>query len=112
MLHHNLYCIKSKKNQHILHNSSLCIDLIFASQPNLIIESGVHPSLHPNYHHQTIYAKFNIQIYYPPQYYREVWHYSDADSEFIRCAVDQFHWQKAFLNKNKNEKVNILLKQS
>ena len=31
-----------------LHNSSLCIDLIFASQPNLIIEAGIHPFLHPN----------------------------------------------------------------
>ena len=55
-----------KEPTHILHNSSSCIDLIFASQPNLIIESGVHPSLHPNCHHQLIYAKFNSQIYYPP----------------------------------------------
>ena len=30
---------------HILNNSSSCIDLIFNSQPNLLIESGVHPSL-------------------------------------------------------------------
>ena len=35
---------------HILKNSSLCIDLIFNSQPNLLIESGAHPSLHPNCH--------------------------------------------------------------
>ena len=33
---------------HILNNTSSCIDLIFNSQPNLLIESGVHPSLHPN----------------------------------------------------------------
>ena len=26
--------------------------LIFASQPNLVTESGVHPSLHTNCHHQ------------------------------------------------------------
>ena len=96
-----------KEPTHILHNSSSCIDLIFASQPNLIIESGVHPSLHPNCHHQLIYAKFNLQIYYPPQCYREVWHYNDANTELIRRAVDQFNWQKAFLNKNVNEKVNI-----
>ena len=30
---------------HILNNSSSCTDLIFNSQPNLLIESGVHPSL-------------------------------------------------------------------
>ena len=46
-------------------------------------------------------------IYYPPQYYREVWHYNDADTELIRRVVDHFNWQKAFLNKNVNEKVNI-----
>ena len=33
-----------KEPTHILHNSSSCIDLIFASQPNVIIEYGVHPS--------------------------------------------------------------------
>ena len=32
---------------HILDNTSSCIDLIFTSQPNLVTESGVHPSLHP-----------------------------------------------------------------
>ena len=30
---------------HILNNSPSCIDLIFNSQPNLLIESSVHPSL-------------------------------------------------------------------
>ena len=48
-----------KEPTHILDNSSTCIDFIFTSQPNLIIESGVHPSLHPNCHHQIAYAKFN-----------------------------------------------------
>ena len=32
---------------HILKNSSSCTDLVFNSQPNLLIESGVYPSLHP-----------------------------------------------------------------
>ena len=36
---------------HILPNSSSCIDLIFTDQPNLVVDSGVHPSLHPNCHH-------------------------------------------------------------
>ena len=49
----------------------------------------------------------NLQIYYPPQYYRQVWHYNDTNTELIRRAVDQFNWQKSFLNKNVNEKVNI-----
>ena len=56
---------------HILESSS-CIDVIFTSQPNLITESGVHPSLHPNSHHQIIFAKFNLEIHYPPPYFRDV----------------------------------------
>ena len=48
---------------HILGSSSSCIDLIFTTQPNLVVESGVHPSLHPNCHHQIVFAKFNLQIY-------------------------------------------------
>ena len=50
----------------------ICIDLIFISQPNLITESGVHPSLHPNCHHQVIYAKFNLNFNYPPPSEREI----------------------------------------
>ena len=48
-----------------LENSSSCIDLIFTSQPNLSVESGAQPSLHPNCRHQIIYAKFNLEVLYP-----------------------------------------------
>ena len=41
---------------HILESSSSCIDLIFTTQPNLVVESGVHPSLHPNCHHQIVFT--------------------------------------------------------
>ena len=75
-----------KEPTHILHNSSSCIGLIFASQPNLIIESGVHPSLHPNCHHQMVYVKFNLRIYYPLQYYTEVWHYNDVNTKLVRLV--------------------------
>ena len=92
---------------HILESSSSCIDLIFTTQPNLVVESGVHPSLHPNCHHQIVFAKFNLQIYYPPPYPREVWHYKEANTELIRRAVTDFNWDRAFLNTNVNEKVSI-----
>ena len=46
---------------HIIENSSSCIDLIFTSEPNIVTESGAHPSLHPNCHHQVIYDKFNLK---------------------------------------------------
>ena len=46
---------------HILPNSSLCIDVIFMSQPNMVIESGIHSSLHSSCHHQIVFAKFNLK---------------------------------------------------
>ena len=36
---------------HILENSSSCIDLVFTLQPNLSVEPGAQPSLHPNCPH-------------------------------------------------------------
>ena len=68
---------------HLTRNASSRIDLIFTSQPNLVMESGVHSSLHENCHHQMTFAKFNLKIYYPPPYEQEVWHYQKANSENI-----------------------------
>ena len=86
------------------------IDLIFTSQPNIVVESGVHPSLHPNCHHQIIFAKFNLKIYYPPPYLREVWHYKEANADLIKRAISNFNWEKAFSNTNINEKVSLFNK--
>ena len=83
-----------KEPIHILDSSSTCIDLIFTSQPNLIIESGVHPSLHPYWHHQIVYVKFNLLIHFPPPYSWEVWPYKDANTELIKRANEKFDWQR------------------
>ena len=96
-----------KKPTHILDNSSNCIDLIFTSQRNLIIESSVYPSLHPNCHHQIVYAKFNLQIHFSPTYSRGVWHYKDANTELIKRGIEKFDWQRSFLNTSANKKVFI-----
>ena len=72
------------KATHILESSSSCIDLIFTTQPKLVVEAGVHPSLHPNCHHQILFSKFNLQIYYPPPCPPEIWHFKQADTELIR----------------------------
>ena len=95
---------------HILQSSSSCIDLIFTSQPNIVVESGVHPSLHPNCHHQNIFAKFNLKIYYPPPNLREVWHYKEANADLIKRAINNFNWEKAFSNTNINENVSLFNK--
>ena len=34
-----------------LNSSSSCIDIIFTSEPNLVMESGIHSSLYSNCHH-------------------------------------------------------------
>ena len=39
---------------HLLPNYSSCVDLIFIDQPNLAVDSGVHPTLHGDCHHQII----------------------------------------------------------
>ena len=75
---------------HILGSSSSCIDLIFTSKPNLMTESGFHPSLYPNSHHQIIFAKFNLKILFPPLYFRDVGNYQDVTTDFIRVAIDMF----------------------
>ena len=73
-----------KEPTHILDTSSSCIDIIFTPQPNLIIESGVHSSLHSNCHYQITFAKFNLEIVYPPPYARDFWHNKNANTELIR----------------------------
>ena len=37
---------------HILPNSLSYIDLIFTDETRLVVDSGVHPTLHENWHHQ------------------------------------------------------------
>ena len=51
---------------HILQNSSSCINVIFTNQLNLVIDFGVHLSLHPNCHIRLYFQKLvilNIGIY-------------------------------------------------
>ena len=80
---------------HILNLLSSCIDLIFTSQPNLVMESGIHSLLYSNSHHQIVFAKFSLSIFYPPLYERTVWYYERANTELIRRAIDQFDWLRA-----------------
>ena len=85
-----------------------CIDLIFSSQPNLVSECGVHPSLFQTCHHQIIYAKINLSFYLPPPYEREVWCYDRAETELINRAISSFDWDQAFSPLDPNEQVELL----
>ena len=57
-----------KEPTHILDSSKSCVDLIYTSQPIMVIDSSVHASLHSNCHLQIIYAKFDLKTIYPPPY--------------------------------------------
>ena len=95
---------------HILNLLSSCIDQIFTSQTNLVMDSGIHSSLHSNCHHQIVFAKFNLSIFYPPPYERTVSYYERANTELIRRAIDQFDWVRALSNVNVDEKVYFFTK--
>ena len=110
--HLDLYCTRFLKNQHrycILH---LRVSTSYLRRNlNLIIESGVLWSLHPKCHHETCYAKFNLEIKYPLPSMWEVFHYKDANTEPIRQPINEFNWQKALPNTTStsvNEKLDIL----
>ena len=77
------------------------------SQPNLVMNPGVHSSLHPNCHHQIIHAKFNLKIFYPPPYEQAVWHYQDASNDLIQRSISQFNWERVFSSKGDNKQISI-----
>ena len=77
------------------------------SQPNMVMDSGVHASLHPHCHYQLIFAKFDLKVFYPPPYERTVWHFSQANSDHIKRAVDLFDWESALIDSNVNEQVSV-----
>ena len=104
--YHGLHQLISQPT-HILPNSSSCIDLIFTDQLNLVTDCRIHPSLHPNCHHQIIYCKLNLKIVYPPPYRRLVWDFKRASIDSIRKSIKTVDWHFTFLNKNVHEQVSI-----
>ena len=84
-----------EKPTHILNSSFSCIDLIFSSQPNLVMESGAHSSLHPNCHRQAVFPKINCSILYPLHYERTVWFYEKANAELIWRDINECYWKRA-----------------
>ena len=92
---------------HIIGKRSSCIDLIFASQPNLVVESGVQSSLDQNCHHQIVFARFILKVVVPPPYELEVWHFKKANVDDIRKAINGFQWEKSFQNMKVNDMVHL-----
>ena len=88
---------------HILESSASCIDLILTNQPNIVMDSGVHLSLHEKCHHQIIYSKLNLRIEYPPPYIRKIWDYNRSETDSINRSIEIFDWSSLFSGKNVHE---------
>ena len=73
----------------------------------MVTDSGVHSSLHPNCHHQIVFAKLNLHIIYPPPYLPGIWHYRKANTGLIRRAIKEVNWERTFSNTSVNEKGDI-----
>ena len=56
-----------------------CIDIIVTDQPNLVLDSGVRPSLDSTVKHQIIFCKINFKIPPLPKYVRKIWHFNRAN---------------------------------
>ena len=78
-------------------------------------------SIYDKCHHNITYGTldFNVPLPSPPPtplstappsppYYRDIWHYKNADTESIHKAISYFDWPKAFRNKNATESFKLL----
>ena len=90
----------------MLANYYSCIDLTFTVQPSLIVDCGIHPSLHLNCHHQIVYCKLDLKIVYPPPYQRCAWDFKRANIDSIRKAIKMIDWHFMLLNKNVHKQVS------
>ena len=69
-----------------------CIDLITTSEPNLILESGVLPTLVDTCHHQITFAKIDFNVNHAPPYKRMIWNYDLADDTNIKKCLNDIDW--------------------
>ena len=105
---HGLHEIINQPTHFYPGKSPSCIDVIFCSQPNLISESGVLPSLLPQCHHGITFAKINFNVKLPPPYKRSMWDYKNADVTNIRRSLSSVNWERSIRHKNVNNQVEFL----
>ena len=70
----------------------------------MVLDRGVHSSLHPNSYHQIVFAKFDLIVFYPPLYSRRVEHYKYATTVQIKNVLPSFNWEQAPLNSSNDKK--------
>ena len=100
----NLYPLIDEPTN-IRYEGMSCIYLIIIDQPNMFVESGVHPSLDGHCQHQLIYGKLNISSPTPPPYERVIWDYSKAETGTIRVIFNSVDWNSLFIGQRPKEMV-------
>ena len=86
-----------------------CIDLVVTDQPNIVLDSGVRPSLDLTVKHQIIFCKINFKIPPLPKYTRKIWHFNRANEDMIARAISAFPWEDNLERfHNPNQQVKIL----
>ena len=95
---------------YILENSSSCLDFICSNQPNLITDSGVHPTLHSKCYHQIICSKLKLKIEYPPTCTRNIWDYNRSETDLINRPIESFDWSELFSGNNIHEQIELFNK--
>ena len=86
-----------------------CIDLILTDQPNIVLDSGVRPSLDPTVKHQITFCKINFKIPPLPKFSRRIWHFNRAQTNLIQQAISVFPWEARLRqDPNPNHQVNLL----
>ena len=69
--------------------------------------ASLHASLYLHCHHQIILAKFDLKVFHPPPYERTMWHFSQANSDRIKRAVDLLDRESALHDLDVNEQVPL-----
>ena len=86
------------------------IDLIFINQPNLVIDSGVHGSLHSNCYYEIVYCKLNLNFIFTPPYQCFVWDHNKGDIDTIKKSPEQLNWENMLYQKYVHQQVSVLNK--
>ena len=75
---------------HIQGKSVSCVDFIFISQPNLVMNLDIRSFLNQNCHRGIVFVRFNLKFYDPATYECKVWNFKKANTDHITRAINAF----------------------
>ena len=74
----------------------------------MALDSGVHSLLHLNSHHQTVFAKFDLKVFYPPPCEKRIWHYKYTNTVQIKNALASLNREQALSNSSIDKGIYVL----